>query len=240
MRVSPFYIIVQIDSKENHKIRTESGIEFYRGDLEHNKDEIVRTYGKVVAVPEENKSERPHMIPRPTKGNVYITDHFSMRNGKRVVSGRSEDTDLFRISHIKQQIQPGDIAHFRYTGITESSLFTHEGELYQGISPLDIFMVVRDGKEIMIGGNCIIELEEQSDKIAESSLLVIPESFKKPVKKDRGILRNIGDPLKGEETLPVSIGTKVYFNPEMLEWVDVDGLGRKVHIINQTDIIMYD
>ena len=241
MRVSPFYIVVKVNQTTNDKIKTESGTEFFRGDLEYDVDKTVRTFGKVVAVPELNKSEQPTMIPKQTKGNIKTTTHFSHnKDGKRWASGRSEDQDLFKIKDILQEVKVGDIAHFRYTGIHQQSIFSYEGEIYYGISPIDVFMVVRDGKEIMIGGNCIIELEEQTEKIAESSMILIPEGFKKKQVRDRGILINIGNPFKGEPELPVSIGQKVFFNPKMLEWVDVDGLGRKVNIINQTDIIAYE
>lgn len=241
MKLSPFHIIIKINQSVNDRITTESGITFFKGDLEHNTEDNTRTFGEVVAVPEKNKSIRPHLILKNIKGNITVKHSLDKNHQCRGSSPQLKTP--YRVKDIVQEVKVGDRVHFRYLVIDESNIFSNNGELYYACSPIDIFFAERDGEYIMIGGWCMIELMGDGSVELKSNEIIIPDAFSEKVenkKNDRGRLVNIGTPLLGQDKIPCKPGDTVFFPASRVEWLDLNGEGKKIYLVHQEDICAYE
>ncbi len=138
-------------------------------------------------------------------------------------------------------VQPGDTVFFEYHILLDrrNSLLL-DGETYWLVPYGCLFgRVTADGAIEVTPGKALVEPEQEAEVPERQGLIYIPESARvKKERKDRGILRHAGIPLRGQEPLGDIIGRRVFF-PEFCAHRNTI-LGSEYYVMQQEYILAYE
>lgn len=146
---------------------------------------------------------------------------------------------------IEKNVQVGDKIYFHFLTTTDETNCIY-GNYYK-VPYYWIFCAVRDGRILPTGSWCFVEqvIEEESDyseveilskrmsvKVSETGLVT---SVTKKKSMNTGILRHLGSPLVGKDTINASIGSKVLLtrNSNFRNKVE----GKEYYTLKQEDIL---
>ena len=158
----------------------------------------------------------------------YNPEHHVTICGEVVALPRGEWCKSTNGSFIKQEMQVGDMAYFNYLTVSKDNLITGEDDVY--LADLEeCFCFVRGGSLTAIANHVLIEPYMEEEKIG--SIIMGPPKRS----EDKGYVRHIGTPLKGEEELGLNNGDTVRFHERNSFLNKIEGV--EYYVMHQSDIL---
>lgn len=184
-------VIVQLLKKHQDEILFDSGIKLYQ-DTSFHPEEHVTLHGTVVSVP--NK-----ILQRPD----YQGYQISVKKGDEI---------LFRYDVVFSYAKQAD----RDTPVYKNLLY-YDFQEYWLCDLQKIFAVKTGDHYSMQNGYVLLTPIIETKNDTYSDLIIRPESAKTVFRKDKAIIKYIGDPLTHQPRLSVQPGDTVYFDAQYVQ-----------------------